>query len=220
MENEATKTGGSGNSYQKSLFDFPSELHYNPGYSLTLPSDISMMGHSLLPHMTRNESPTPPVQLSLSREAGGLETRQSSSCNRRIAPKPPGQHEISPFPTKKNKNKWALPSGEGKYECESCKISFRRQADLSSHRRIHSNRFNCDKCSSFFPLEKDLSRHKKSVHPRPDDPKWKCPFQCIKSENFFNRKDNFTRHLRTYHPSIDEKEITHLVDECRVDGPS
>lgn len=53
-----------------------------------------------------------------------------------------------------------------KFECDSCKLSFKTKGTLSIHQRTHTKEkpFKCQKCLSAFSQKSILQRHMKNIH--------------------------------------------------------
>jgi len=87
------------------------------------------------------------------------------------------------------------------YACHHCGKGFRRNSDLTKHRRYHFKDHECpfNTCNKAFATVKDLNRHLKT-HEKGSG--FRCPVHgCGKARagHIYNRRDNFLRHMKKKH---------------------
>jgi hypothetical protein len=101
-------------------------------------------------------------------------------------------------------------TGEKPYECDICKRTFRKNSDLTSHKRVHTGEkpYSCDVCQKSYTTSSGLSNHKKRNH-----------IERMKSKN--TNIPITQSSIVDCGESIKEEDIKEEIkDDEYVDGPS
>ncbi|QPH05143.1 hypothetical protein C2857_002727 [Epichloe festucae Fl1] len=96
--------------------------------------------------------------------------------------------------------------------CPTCQKSFKRQCELTKHKKRHSKPYFCTwrDCSKSFGSKNDWKRHESKQHYNIES--WVCDVEDCKKE--WNRRETFKMHLKNAH-FICPEDIDSRVDQCR-----